>query len=263
MDIIDLSADLHEPYFHCLEEDWSDDIKEGRDQKAKWFENAKGRGLRVKLAKNDQGIACGMIQYQPIEESFAQGLNLYLINCIWVHGHKEGKGNLQKRGAGITLLKAAEEDAKALGAAGIAAWGLWLPIWMKASWFKKQGYRKADRDGIRVLVWKSFTEKAEAPKWIRQKKKPELVPDKVTVSAFVNGWCTAQNMVYERAKRASSEFGQKVIFKEYNTSDRNILLEWGISDGLFINRKVVRTGPPPSYESIKKQIEKQVRKLIV
>ena len=261
MTILDLDSDLQEPFFHCLEEDWSDDIAEGRDLKAKWFQQAKNKGLRVKLVQNDQGVMAGMIQYQPIEESFALGSDLYLINCIWVHGHKEGKGNLQKRGLGAALLQAAEEDARTMGAKGIAAWGLWLPIWMKASWYKKQGYSKADRDGIRMLVWKPFTKDAQAPRWIRQAKKPVLVPGKVTVSAFINGWCTAQNMVCERAKRACAELGEPTEFRVIDTTDRETMLEWGISDGLFINQKMVRTGPPPSYESVKKQIEKQVRRL--
>ena len=30
----------------------------------------------------------------------------------------------------------------------MAVWGVALPFWMKASWFKKQGYRKVDRQGI-------------------------------------------------------------------------------------------------------------------
>jgi len=34
---------------------------------------------------------------------------------------------------GKTLLQAAENDVKAMGAKGIVAWGLILPFWMKAS----------------------------------------------------------------------------------------------------------------------------------
>ncbi len=33
-------------------------------------------------------------------------------------------------------------------------------------------------------------------------------------------------------------------------------------DGLFIDGKEVRTGPPPSYEKIKRLIEKRVRNLV-
>ena len=120
-----------------------------------------------------------------------------------------------------------------------------------------------DKQGIlgEVLLWKPFTEDAIQPKWIKQKKKPEKIPGKATVTAFINGWCPAQNIVFERAKRAASEFGDKVIFLEINTFDRDTFLEWGISDALFIDGRQVRTGPPPSYEKIKKKILKRVRKI--
>ena len=44
----------------------------------------------MKLAVGDNGEVGGMIQYIPIEHSFAEGKNLYFINCIWVHGYKIG-----------------------------------------------------------------------------------------------------------------------------------------------------------------------------
>lgn len=69
------------------------------------------------------------------------------------------------------------------------------------------------------------------------------------------------NLVFERAKRAASEIGDTVVFQEMNTFDRETFLEWGISDALFIDGKQVRTGPPPSYEKIKKKIVKRVQKV--
>ncbi len=262
MKIIDLSDEYEKLYFVCLE-DWSEEIKEAGDHKETWYSKMKDKGLRVKLALDDNGEVGGMIQYVPIEQSFAKGNDLYFINCIWVHGYKQGRGNFQKRGMGKALLQAAEDDAKALGAKGIAAWGIPLPFWMKASWFKKRGYTKVDKQGLlgQVLLWKPFTDDAIAPKWIRQKKKPEVTPSKVTVTAFLNGWCPAQNLVFERARRAASEFGDKVVFREIDTFDRENFSEWGIADALFVNEKQVRTGPPPSYEKIKKLIAGRVRKL--
>jgi GNAT superfamily N-acetyltransferase len=260
MKIIDLIEEHKKLYFVCLE-DWSEEVKEAGNHKEIWFNKMKDKGLRVKIALDERGEVGGMIQYVPIENSLIEGNDLYFINCIWVHGHKKGRGNFQNKGMGKALLRVAESDAKALGAKGMAAWGIWPPFWMKASWFKKQGYRKVDRIGIQVLLWKPFTDDAVSPRWIREKKRPEISHGKVTVTAFLNGWCPAMNMTFERAKRAASEFGDKVVFREINTFDRKVFLEWGISDALFIDDRQVKTGPPPSYEKIKKLIAKRVKKL--
>ncbi|TFG24868.1 MAG: GNAT family N-acetyltransferase [Promethearchaeota archaeon] len=259
MDITDLREKYIPTYLVCLE-DWSDEMKEAGDHKRLWYNEMKNRGLGVKLALENEQVV-GMIQYVPIEYSFAEGQNLYLITCIWVHGYKEGIGNFQKRGIGRALLQAAEDDVKSKGSNGIVAWGLSLPFWMRAKWFKKQGYTKVDKQGMQILLWKPFTENAIPPTWFKQKKKPKLVKGKVKVTAFINGWCPAQNIVFERAKRAVKEFGDKVEFEEINTFSRETFLEWGISDALFIDNKDVRTGPPPSYEKIKKLIAKRVKRL--
>jgi N-acetylglutamate synthase-like GNAT family acetyltransferase len=260
MKVIDLTDENKNLYFVCLE-DWSEEIKEAGNHKELWFDRMKDKGLGVKLVLDDSGQVGGMIQYIPVELSPAEGKDLYFINCIWVHGHKKGRGNFQKKGMGKALLKAAEEDAKTKGAKGMVAWGVALPFWMKASWFRKRGYKKVDKQGMQVLLWKQFDENAAPPGWIKEKKKPETIPGKVTATAFLNGWCPAMNMVFERAKRAASEIGDTVVFQEMDTRDREIFLEWGISDALFIDGKQVRTGPPPSYEKIKKKIEKRVQKL--
>ncbi|MFC2131949.1 GNAT family N-acetyltransferase [Bacteroidota bacterium] len=260
MEIIDLIPEYENLYCLCLE-DWSDEMQESGDSKKKWYDNMKDKGLRVKLAKDEEGKIVGMIQYVPIEYSFAEGRDLYFIICIWVHGHKQGVGDNRKKGIGKKLIRAAEEDVISLGYKGLAAWGLSIPVWMKASWFKKRGYKKVDKDGMMALLWKPFTDDAKPPKIIKQKKKPLKVEGQVTVQSFHNGWCPAQNIVYERAKRAVTEFDERVVFKEYNTSDRAVFDEWGIFDALFIDGKSIRTGPPTKYEKIMKIIKKQLKKL--
>jgi len=258
MEIIDLTPEHEQIYCECLE-DWSDEIKEAGDHKAIWYQKMKDQGLRVKLALDDSGCAGGMIQYAPIEKTFVQGHNLYFVYCIWVHGYKKGRGNFQKKGFGKALLKAAEQDTRELGAKGIAAWGISWPFWMKASWFQKHGYTRVDKEKGRVLLWKPFTEDANAPKWLAQKKKPHAEPGQVTVTAFMNGWCPGQNLVFERARRAAAEFGDRVVFRAVDTFQPEVFSEWGIIDGLFIDGKKVRTGPPPSYKKIKKLIAKRVK----
>lgn len=260
MKIIDLTPEYENLYFCCLE-DWSDDIKEAGNHKACWYNKMKDKGLRVKLAQDANGVICGMIQYLPIETSFVEGKDLYFVLCIWIHGYKKGIGNFQKKGMGKTLLKAVEEDVKNIGAKGLVTWGLSLPFFMKASWFKKQGYKVVDKDGIMRLLWKPFSQEAEIPAFIKQKKKPEIKPGKVNISLFLNGWCPAQNLAYERTKRAIIEFKDKIELNEYRTDNKDVRIEWGISDAIFIDDKQVRTGPPPTYKRIRRLVEKKVRRI--
>jgi hypothetical protein len=44
------------------------------------------------------------------------------------------------------------------------------------------------------------------------------------------------------------------------TLDRKVFQEWGIADGVYIDGKPVRTGPPPSYEKLRKKIGKKIKK---
>ncbi len=133
MRIIDLSEETKNDYFTCLEE-WSDEMKDGVCRKQCWYNAMREKGLRVKMALNDAGVVAGMIHYAPIEHSWIEGEDLYFIYCIWVHGHKKGRGDLRGRGVGSALLKAAEEDAKSLRTKGLVVWGLLLPFFMRAKW---------------------------------------------------------------------------------------------------------------------------------
>lgn len=259
MNIVDLTEEYRELFAICLE-DWSEEAREAGDRRARWVERFLGKGLRAKLALDDRGEVGGMIQYLPIEHSTAAGAGLYFIPCIWVHGHQQGRGNFQGHGMGGALLEAAEADARALGAKGMAAWGLWLPVWMKASWYKKHGYRAADRQGLMVLLWKSFAEEARPPRWHpKGKKLPKPAPGKVNVTAFVNGWCMAGNLATERARRAAQELGDRVVYREIDTSQPGAIAALGFSDALFIDGKAIRTGPPPSYEKIRSIIARRIK----
>ena len=257
--VVDLPDRHIEAYLLCLE-DPSSETDEAADHKARWYEKARDHGLRVKLALDDEDQPLGMIQYLPIERSPAEGEDLYMILCIWVHGYKSGVGDAQGRGLGTALLTAAEEDAQALGAKGMAAWGLHLPVWMKASWFKKHGYRRVDRIGIRELVWKPFDVAATEPRWVEEKPVRVGNGREVEVTAFQSGWCPAANLVYERARRASDDLGSDVRFTTIDTSDRETLLSCGHSDEVFVNGRPLQRGAPPSYKTIRRKIQRQLRR---
>jgi GNAT superfamily N-acetyltransferase len=260
--VVDLGPEHEALYLVCLE-DWPGaELAEAGDHKARWFHRMKSRGLRVKLALDAGGRVGGMIHYLPIEHSPAVGRGLEFILCIWVHGHAQGRGDFQGRGMGTALLDAAEADARARGVEGMAAWGLALPFWMRASWFRRHGYRRADRRGIAALVWKPFVAGAEAPRWPASAARvPDPVAGKVLVTGCVNGWCPAQNLAFERARRAAAPFGDLVECRLVDTSDRETMLAWGEADALFVDRRRVRTGPPPSEAKLGALIRGRVRRL--
>jgi N-acetylglutamate synthase-like GNAT family acetyltransferase len=260
MKITDIKPENEHLYFCCLEE-WSEEMKEAGDYKQKWYGYMKEKGLRVKFALDENNVIGGMIQYVPVEHSMFEGRDVYVVLCIWVHGHKEGRGDYRKRGMGKALLKAAEEDCRQLGTNALVTWGLIIPVFMRASWFKRQGYKVIDKNGFMRLLWKPFNENAVPPRFIKPKKIPEKGTEKVNLTLFRNGWCPAQSIACERAIRAATEFQEKVNIREFDTKNREIVNEWGIHEGLYIDNKEVRTGPPETYEKIRGKIAGRVRKL--
>ena len=269
MRVVDLTPEYEKLFFVCLE-DWSSEMCEAGDHKACWYRRMTSRtstcvrgGLRVKLALDDDGQLGGMIQYVPIEESFAEGRDAWFIQCLWVHGHREGRGNYQGRGMGSALLAAAEQDARERGGQAMVAWGVSLPVFVRASWYKKHGYQVCDKAGLSLLVWKPFGEEAQAPHWVRPYKQPETVPGVVSVTGFINGWCSVQNMVHERARRAVAAlqeiYGQRIVFRSIDTCDPEIYGEWGIADALYLDERSVPTGPPPSYERLYRIFRRRLR----
>jgi len=261
MKIVDMAGEPLAGYCKCLE-DWSTEFDDEGGNKQKWYEKEKGHGLRVKLAEDDNGDVVGMIHYIPAEYAPIVGKDVWYIYCIWVHGYDKGVGNHQHKGIRKMQLRAAEEDARAGGAKGIVAWGVTLPFFMRSGWFKKQGYRQVDRDGMTELVLKSFVAEGEIekPALVKRKGKIEGGTDRVRLTCFMNGWCPGQNIVYERAKRIAGEHPGQVEFVGIDTTDRKLMLEYGVVDGLFVDDRQVRTGPPPSYEKLKKVVEKRLRK---
>jgi hypothetical protein len=161
---------------------------------------------------------------------------------------------------GKALLRAAEDDIKQSGANGLVTWGLIIPVFMQASWFKKNGYKVADKSGIMRLLWKPFNENAVSPLFRKPVKKPGKGIDKVNLTLLRNGWCQSMNITCERAKRAALDFPGKIELYEFDTTNSNTLNEWGINDAVYIDGKEVMTGPPITYERIRRKIEKRVKK---
>lgn len=254
MRIIDLDDEHREDWLHCLEP-WSAEAREGRDRRAAWYERVRDQGLIVKLAIDDDGAAAGMIQAVPAAAGLITGEGVYQVLCIWVHGYKrKGVGDRQGKGLGQALLTALEAEIRGRGGRGVAAWGISGPFWMRAAWFKRHGYRPVDRDGLAILLFKPLVANAQPPRWLPRGAPPAGDPDAVSVVCYNHGWCMAQDVVCERARRAAASFPRGVTFREVPTGSREAVRALGFSDALFIDGKRVVGGPPPSEAGLRARI---------
>lgn len=75
-------------------------MEEAGDHEERWYRRLKDRGLRVKLALDEDGKVGGMVEYLPIEHSYAEGSDLNFVSCICIHGYKQGRGGFRKKGMG-------------------------------------------------------------------------------------------------------------------------------------------------------------------
>ncbi|MBN1523544.1 MAG: GNAT family N-acetyltransferase [Spirochaetales bacterium] len=258
--IIDLKKEHEELFSTCLSGD-PQRYRDAGEHKLCWYHTMKSRGCRVKIALDESGQPGGMIQYVPSEESFVLGKNLMVMQCIWVLNDKKGRGNFRKKGMGKALLEAFEKDAKKQGKDGVVVWGLTIPVFMQASWFRKKGYAAVDKNGVMQLLWKKLKDSAEPPRWMRQQKIPTGRKDAVTVTCFKNGWCPEINKTLQRAERVVKEFNGDARLEIIDTADNRVMREWGISDALFVAEREIPTGPAPKEKTISKAIKKAVKQL--
>jgi len=260
--VLPVSEENRNSFCVCLEE-WSAEIGEAGNGRCLWYEKMKDRGLGALMVKDGDGTLSGMIQYLPSEYVPLTKGNYYFIYCIWVHGHKQGIGDRRGRGMGTALLRAAEEDVRARGAEGLAAWGLSLPFWMKASWYRKQGYRRVQKQGMRELLWKPFIPDAEPPRWLEPTPLPEEfygTPGRVRVHSFTNGICPVTNLANIRAAAVATRWGDRVDFRETDTFEPEVLRQWGRDNALYVNGKEMTIGPPITEKKIDRAVKRAAGK---
>jgi len=229
--------------------------------KLAWYEKQRSHGFRVLLAFSGQ-TPLGMIQYGPVESSWLEGKGCMVVYCIWIPPKKRLGGiQARSRGIGTALLAAAEEDARRSGSGGMAAWGLALPLWMRAGWFRKHGYRVVERQGMMRLLYKTFESGSIPPRW----RSPAGQPAKhgsgpVRLTVLSNGWCPAMNMVMQRARDVASEFGNAVSVDEISTADPAVMIRLGESDMLYIDDRPVSPAPPVSPARLRRLLARAIKR---
>ncbi len=249
MNLIDVDSSTEGTFLRCLHDERPDDPRVVALRR-RWFEAKRERGLRAKVLKLDSGEIAALCQAIPIEETHLAGEDLLTILCIWVHGYDHHIGNRQGNGYGRLILESIEEDARGSEFAGVAAWGMDFPYWNPVSFYEHMGYTRVDQEGMAVLVWKPFSDAAVAPAYRRQAKRPLGDPNRISVFAFLNGWCMGACSQCVTAREAVAGLQHVVDYHEIDTSDRETLREWGISDGVFVEGEPHRPNEPPCTSEV-------------
>jgi GNAT superfamily N-acetyltransferase len=252
MRLVDVDTDTEATFLRCLHDERPDDPRVA-EMRRRHFEAQRRLGLRAKVLVLDTGDVAALCQYMPIEHTHVEGENLYVILCMWVHGYDHHIGNRQGNGYGRYMLEAIEEDVRAAGSGGVVAWGMDFPYWNPVSFYEHMGYSRVDKEGMAVLVWKPFEKTASPPRYVRQKKKPVADSDRVSLTVFVNGWCTGACSQCITARDAVEGLEDVVEYRELDTSDPEVMRKWGISDGVFVNGEPHRPHEPPCTSEVLRQ----------
>jgi hypothetical protein len=120
-----------------------------------------------------------------------------------------------------------------------------FPYWNPVSFYEHMGYSRADKDGMVILVWKPFHEDATPPRFLHRTQRPPGGGEKLSATMFLNGWCTGMCSECVTARDAVAGLEDFIDYQEVDTSDRDTMVSWGISSGLYVEGEPFRPYEPP------------------
>jgi hypothetical protein len=159
INIIDVTTDnVSEAGIYCIKDKKSPGFK----KKVEWFKNELNRGLRIKIATNENGKQVGFLEYIPSELAWRpiKAENYFFIQCIALFV-KEAK----RKRIGTSLLQTCEEEAKQNNKSGVCVVcsdGAWMA---NRTIFEKNDYSMVDQLGRFELMYKKFSPASQNPKF--------------------------------------------------------------------------------------------------
>jgi ribosomal protein S18 acetylase RimI-like enzyme len=223
--------------------------KEAWEKKRAYLDRMLKRGARAKIAYL-KGKPVGFIEYYPIEICNLEVVGRDIM-AIWCLDVRE-KG----RGIGSRLIDACVEDSRNLGRKGVVV-TCWDPIWMPRKIFEKSGFAEVGKAvGTGTVLFKEF-EKAEAPVWVGRGATYETQPvkDKVVVDLFHSDRCPIHWRNTALLKSIIADFGDAVIFNEYNVDERDGMLKHSIQYSAYLNGQTIIAGPVANEEELRSKIK--------
>lgn len=131
---------------------------------------------------------------------------------------------------------------------------------MRYTWFKRQGYEVADKRLNRVLVWKSLSDDAQAPTWLRGDVPTYSSPDLPVITVYVSGQCLIMNHRFLQLRQIAAEFGVEVKFNGVATLDKQAMRRCCTMDASFIDGESLPDCEILSDDLVRKLIRKALKK---
>ncbi|MGD2247551.1 MAG: GNAT family N-acetyltransferase [Candidatus Methanofastidiosia archaeon] len=212
------------------------------------------KGWKTKIAIIDDKIV-GFIHVIPIEISpwGPSGKDLMFVPCLDVSNKYKGNG------VGKALVEAAIKEAKKRGTKGVTTIGYYNDsIFMPAEFFEKLHFTVVDRKGESAILWIIFDESAEEPTFFEPTYEYTPIEGSVVIDLFWNSFCLTSVTEALNVKEVAQEFKNEVVLREYNIDDREILLQYQLPHGIFINGKEIYWGYAAPKKGIRKAILKEL-----
>ncbi len=222
-----------------------------------WLKSMKKNGLRVKVALLE-GKHAGFLYIMPIEINPwpIEGKDLMVFPCL------VSQSKFSKKGIGTELIKAAEEETKRQNRKGIATMGYFWDFWfMPAEYFLKMGYKTAEKRNKEAILWKQFSQIAEAPHFRKENYNFKPIKGKIVIDLFWNRFCLTSDVEAQRVREVVSEYGNDVILNEFSAVNQKNLRQYGIERRIYINGEIIEVGPEIEKSKLKESINHALNKL--
>ncbi|MFV1958050.1 MAG: N-acetyltransferase family protein [Planctomycetota bacterium] len=235
----------------CAREAGPEDLDRSAARRVQWLKERHAEGVRAFVAHRDHHPV-GFLFAIPIETSpwGPLGEDLLVIPCFFV------TEPARRAGAAHALLEAVEEEARAQDRAGLVALAHNHEAWfMEPAFLEHLGFVVAARRGVERIYWKLVSEKTPpTPRILESTYRFESVHGKVVVDLFWNRFCLTSDLEAERVRDVASEFGERVLLREHDTTDPEVLRRVQVPRAIFVQGERISWGYEAPREGLRETI---------
>jgi len=125
---------------------------QGYQPKVEWLQKRFGEGLRILLFRDQKGKPLAFLEYTPGEYAWrpVDAKGWLFVHCLWVYSEGQKVGGLGSR-----LIRACVEEARQVGAMGVAAMVSDGPWMASRQVFLKNGFEQiAEADRFQLVIYR-------------------------------------------------------------------------------------------------------------